>query len=188
MTKEEIINAFIPHLRGRRPSNLPALTNESGKVLPRYVREKVLGLRRENGAMKLKRLTHRHMQIIGMHLEGQSIEQVAYNNRVTISTVSRVLNDPLAQQLLKQVYSDKESEIQALAGKAIGVVRDALIGDHALSLKLRAVDRYVKVRETMLSKEKGPETAEDVIARMLSGGNIIANNVQINMGDKDATS
>ena len=76
--------------------------------------------------MKLKRLTHRHLSIIGMHLEGHSLEVIASNMNCTLNTVSRVLNDPLAQGILKRVYEDRKGEVHALGGKAIAAVREGL--------------------------------------------------------------
>lgn len=174
---------YTQGLRGRRPFNMPVLRDTNNKPLPRYVSEKALGIRRENGAMKLKSLRHKHLCIIGMHLQGMSLEGVALRMRCTVSTVSRILNDPLAQAILKRIYTDRQSEVEALGGKAVDVVRQALIGDHTINTKLRAVDKYAKIREVMLDKGRGSETAEDVIARMLAGGNIVGEqNVQINIG------
>lgn len=185
----ELISSFIPGARGRKPANLPALTDSGGRALPRYLVEKVIGTRRENGALKLKRLTNRHLKLIGAHLEGLSLEQIAHANHLTIATVSRVLNDPLAQAMLKRVYTSREGEIQALGGKAVDVVRRGLDKEQPIGVQLRAVDRYTKLRETMLPKDKLSDTAEDVIARMLERGNIIGENIQINIGGKsDAAS
>lgn len=182
----QMISSFIPNLRGRRPANLPALTDANGKALPRYLVEKSLGLRRENGAMKLKRLTARHLKILGMHLEGKSLENICMECNITMATASRVLNDPLAVAILKRVYTSRESEIQALGGKAIAAVRDGLTHD-SMGVKLRAVDKYAKLREVMLPKGGDRETAEDVIQRMLSQANFVNSNVQINIGAPNET-
>jgi len=182
----DMIESFMPNVRGRRPNDLPKLTDANGRMLPRYLVEKAIGKRRENGALKLSRLTNRHMKIIGAHLHGLSLEQIAMEQSVSVATVSRVLNDPLAVALLRKVYGHREDEIQALGGKAVDVVRRALDKDQPMSTQLRAVDRYAKLRETMLPKDKANESAEDVIARMLARGNIIGENIQINFGDKRA--
>lgn len=168
--------------RGRKPIDLPTIPAPGGGNLARYAIEKLTGLRRENGAMKLKRLTHRHYRIIGLHLEGNSLEQISSSMHITFTTISRVLNDPLAQSILKRVYGHREEEIEALTGKAIDATRSAITGDHPIGMKLRGVDRLIKIREVMLSKDKGRESAEDVIARMLRGATFINSQVQINAG------
>lgn len=168
--------------RGRKPTQLAHMPTTQ-----RYAVEKATGIRRENGAMKLTRLTHRHYKIIGLHLEGKSIEEIANTLHLSFSTISRVLNDPLSQGILKRVYNHREEEIHALAGKAIAATREALTGDHPVSVKLRGVDRFVKIRETMVNKEQGRESAEDVIARILSNAKFVNSNVQINVGDTSAS-
>lgn len=169
---------------GRTPTALAYLPRQH-----RYLAEKRSGLRRENGALKLTRLTHRHYKIIGLHLEGKSIEEIANTLHLSFSTISRVLNDPLSQGILKRVYNHREEEIHALAGKAIEATREALTGDHPIGVKLRGVDRFVKIRETMVNKEQGRESAEDVIARILSNAKFVNSNVQINVnsGEQSAS-
>ena len=167
---------------GRKPTALAYLTRPD-----RYLAEKRAGIRRENGAMKLTRLTHRHYKIIGLHLEGKSLEEISNTLHISFSTISRVLNDPLSQGILKRVYSHREEEIHSLAGKAIEATREALTGDHPIGVKLRGVDRFVKIREVMVNKEQGRESAEDVIARILSNAKFINSNVQINVGETSAS-
>lgn len=182
MSLDQMLQGFIPNRRGRKPADLPVIRNGNGALLPRYLVEKRIGLRRENGAMKLKKLTARHLRIIGMHLEGFSVEQIAVSMPCSIPTVSRIVNDPLSQVILKRVYEDRQGELQSLGGVAIQAVREGLGPEQPIGVRLRAVDRYAKVRETMLSKDKIDESAEDVIARMLSRMNITAENVQVNIG------
>jgi hypothetical protein len=180
-----------PGQRGRRPANLPRLTDNQGRALPRYLVEKKLGLRRDNGAAKLKRLTARHLRIIGARIAGDSLQKIAMEQGVTIATASRVLNDPLSQNLLKKVYGDQQDQIQALGAKAIAACAEALHDDQTMGTRLRGVAAYTKIREVMLPKDKGTESAEDVIARMLANGSFvnngtinIAGNQQINSGEE----
>lgn len=130
--------------------------------------------------MKLNKLTARHYKIIGLHLEGKGIEEICSECHISVSTASRVLNDPLAKQLLAKVYGHRESEIHALAGKAIEATRTALKSDD-IGTKLRGVDRFVKIHEVLVDKEKGKETAEDVVARILEKAQINGDvNIQVN--------
>lgn len=162
--------------RGRKPGPLATLPRTN-----RYLAEKRSGVRRENGALKLSKLTARHYKIIGCHLEGKSLEQICQECHVTISTASRVLNDPLAKSLLAKVYGHREQEIHALAGKALEATRDALGTDKDIGTRLRGVSAFVKVREVMVDKEKGKETAEDVVAKILEKAHIQGDvNIQVN--------
>lgn len=149
-----------------------------GNQVPLYEREKQLGLRRENGARKLKRLTTRHMRIISLHLAGEKGEDIARICGVTNVTVSRILNDPLARKLISQVYEDRQNEIDALAGEAIDAVRQTLKGDHTAREKLAAVDKFVKLKDTIGRPDDSAKTAEDVVAQIF---NIEGQNVQINL-------
>jgi hypothetical protein len=177
----ELIHSFVPGQVGRRPANLPALTDADGRLLPKYLVEKITGVRRETGSLKLKRLTTRHMKMIGMRLEGLPLEQIAMQMSCTVATASRVLNDPLARNLLQRIYSDREDQLKALAGPATEAVRAALAKDQPMGVRLRGVDRYTKMREVMLPKDAANETAEDVIQRILNSTNFINSNVQINV-------
>jgi hypothetical protein len=178
----ELISSFMPGQPGRKAASTPVVLDQNGKSLPRYLVEKLNGTRRENGAMKLKRLTARHYRIIGLHVEGKSLEQISRDCLITVSTASRILNDPLAQEIIKRMYSHRENEIQALGGQALEAVRDSLDKGQNVGTRLRGVAAYAKIRETMMPKDKGQESAEDVIARMLGSNLIVGNNVQVNIG------
>lgn len=171
-----------------KAKDLPQLRDESGTPLTRYAIEKAIGKRRENGASKLKRLTNRHYNILALHLAGKSLEDICSLLRVSYTTVSRVVNDPMAQSVLKRVYNHREEEIHALAGKAIAVTRAAM-NDDAMGTRLKGVDRFLKIRETMLGKDDGRESAEDVVTRILENAKIMGNvNIQVNNGATSATS
>jgi hypothetical protein len=179
----ELISNFMPGQPGRKAAEVPTVLDQNGQALPRYLVEKINGQRRENGAMKLRRLTARHYRIIGMHLEGLSLERIARECLVTVSTASRIINDPLAQDIIKKVFSNREGEIQSLGGKALDAVRAGLDEGQTVGVRLKAVGAYTKMREAMLPKDKGSESAEDVIARILGNAKIIGTqNVQVNIG------
>lgn len=176
LTEPSVAAAIGGATRGRKPGALATLPQTQ-----RYLMEKRVGIRRENGSAKLSKLTARHYKIIGLHLEGKSLEQICVECHVTISTASRVLNDPLAKSLLAKVYGHREQEIHALAGQALQATREALSPEKDIGTRLRGVDKFVKIRETMIDKEKGRETAEDVVAKILEKATINGDvNVQVN--------
>ncbi len=171
---------------GRKAAQLPAMFDETGQVLPRYEVEKRVGIRRADGSRNLRRLSARHIRIIAKHLRGDSSESVAASIGCTVVTISRVLHDPLSERLIETVFKARQKEIDALAGEAIDAVRTGLRKKGDTRTRLTAVDKYVKLQEVLNKDSAGPETAEDVIARMLERANILitGSNVQIVHGDK----
>ena len=153
---------------------------------PTYMLEKTQGLRRANGARKLKKLSNRHLEIISHHLSGKSGEEIATLIGCTIITISRVLNDPLAVDILSVIYKDRQGEIDALAGAAIDVVRGALLNNGVTTReKLTAVDKFTKLKEVIGKSDGSTKSAEDVVAEIfnkLSIGNDAQ--VQFNIGLK----
>jgi hypothetical protein len=162
--------------RGRRPRLLPALSLGKG-LMRKYEAEKMYGIRRSNGSAKLVRLTRRHYEVVARHLAGQSGEMIHIGMGLSISSISRILNDPLVQELLKRSYKDRQAELDALAGKAIGAVRTAL-DEGSTSEKLAAVDKYAKLKQTIAPESNPMESAEDY-ARAIVAGTV---NMQINVG------
>lgn len=171
---------------------LPACTPSIGRA-PRagagyntvqYENEKRTGIRRSNGARKLKKLTTRHLSIIAMHLDGDSGEDIAKRMNVRVVTVSRILNDPMVKQLTGRIFSDRQLELDALAGKAIDVVRSGL-EEGTMREKLAAVDKYAKLKDTIGAEESSAESAEDIVDRIFKGISTENLNVQINVGGRD---
>lgn len=170
--------------RGRKPAApLPKLFDPAtGRLLDQYTREKRLGIRRDTGASKLKRLTFRHRKIIALHIQGFSGEQIAFYMNCTDASVSRILNDPLAREYIDAAAKDRESEIKALMGQAVNVVRDGLTKEGLdINTRLKAVDRYAKLRQS-IDANNAPASAEDVIAKMLERINTLQITQSVNVG------
>lgn len=171
----------LPDSHRRAQRGHPLRNPVNGYTHFEYEREKRQGLRRTNGARKLKRLSSRHLDIISKHLAGWSGEQIASSLNCTFVTVSRVLNDPLAKEYLSSVYETRRKEIDALAGDAIDAVRLGLQSESNRE-RLAAVDKFTKLKDSIGTDEDDNLTAEDVIQRIFAGkGNLIETmNVQIN--------
>lgn len=150
-----------------------------------YEREKRQGVRRANGARKLKKLSNRHLRIISMHLDGNSGEYIAALMNITIITVSRILNDPLAIEILGVIYKDRQGEIDALAGKAIDVIRDGLDSKLDMRIRLGAVDKFTKLKDSIGKTENTVKTAEDVVAEIFAKVKIENSNIQFNIGQSN---
>jgi hypothetical protein len=167
-----------------RSAAIPLRYPVNGYTHYEYTREKQSGLRRANGARKLKRLSSRHLKIISNHLAGMSGELIASSMNITVVTVSRILNDPLAKEYLDKIYESRRQEIDALAGNAIDAVRQGLDSESGRE-RLMAVDKFTKLKDSIGTTADDAMTAEDVIAKMFSKLEISDSNVQINLGESN---
>ena len=152
--------------RGRKPERTVSISMGKG-LIPKYEREKIDGTRRSNGARKLKRLSMRHLRILEMHLCGLSGEEISNAIGCTVVSVSRILNDPICQALIKRTYSDRQGELDALAGKAIDAVR-SLLTNGSGSEQLAAVDKFVKLKGIIAPESNPMESAEDFAAAIVA--------------------
>jgi len=170
--------------RGRKPAApLPQLFDPTtGKLVDQYTKEKRLGIRKETGALKLKKLTFRHRKIIALHIQGFSGPQIAFYMNCSEVTVSRVLNDPLAKSYIDAAAKDREAEVKALMGSAVQGVREGLTKEGlSIETRLKAVDRYAKLQQAIDTKNDNA-SAEDVIAKMLDRIKAVQVNQQVNVG------
>lgn len=148
-----------------------------GSYLPEvYDAQKDIGTRRENGALKLKRLRPFHKQVLALHLAAWPNEEIAKKLNRSPSWISSVINDPLSQEVLNNFEDLQEEEFKRLRLLANSALRDALLPHKNDSTRLRAA-RIFYQKDGEAKGEKG-ETAEDVMAKVLQ--NIEAENVQIN--------
>ncbi len=69
-------------------------------IKSKYNYEKIMGKRKDNGALKLKELKPEHKQYVSCFINGMKGVEIAEQFNVAAITVYRVLNDPLAQTML----------------------------------------------------------------------------------------
>ena len=113
-----------------------------------YHRDKLIGRRMPNGALRLKKLSARHMTMIALHLTGKfKAGYIAEYIGCRAITVYRVLNDPLAQKVINDFHSGVMLDLKALAPLTVDAIRDGL-EDKDLDVRLRAVDRFDKLTKT----------------------------------------
>jgi hypothetical protein len=90
---------------------------------------------------------------------------------VTEITVSRTLNDPLAQELMKEFSEGIDHEMEGLMALGVDAIRNAL-QDNDKKISLKASDQLFramgKYNHTQDDPNKVKDTAEDVIARVLN--------------------
>lgn len=138
-----------------------------------YEEEKAVGIRKPNGARKMSQLKPRHYQIIKLHLEGKSNNEICKmaakegGKPLRPATVSIVLNDPLSQEIIQALLKDKRSELEALQSPAIEAVRDSLQTTQSLSNRLKGVDRFIKLKEALVTDTDSEKGAEAIIADIL---------------------
>jgi len=158
--------------RGRRSRYLAEMLHPvTGQPLTEYQREKVVGLRRSDGSRNLGRLSTRHMAMIAMRVAGLDIEEISMRIGCTQHTVSRILNDPLAEGIIQQVYKDRQKQIDAMAGLVIAAVTSGLKSDD-INKKLSAVTKYSEIKKTIASETNPQETAEDFAKALVAAANV----------------
>ncbi len=148
-------------------------TDETASEPPKYSPvlyniQKDLGVRKKTGELKLKRLKPLHREMIAMHLSGMPSTEIAAGLDVAYVTVCRILNDPLAVELINGFSEMSKKEFDALRFKANAALRDGL--DHtSIQTRLRAADLFSKRAGDYHPREVDDgDTAEDVIQRLLN--------------------
>lgn len=132
-----------------------------------YKYEKIIGLRTQTGALKLKRLTGRHRTIIGLHLKCLSNSDISLLTGYSEAWISTMLRDPLSQSYISSAIKGVEQELEALAPLAVDAVRQGL-QSNSETTRLKASDRFFRATGRYNNDlADGKETAEDVIARAL---------------------
>ena len=133
-----------------------------------YQFEKIIGKRTKTGELKLKRLKPLHRQMIAMHIGCFSNRDIAFQMNIDEITVSRVLRDPLSQEIINVYAAGIDAELEALLPLGVDVVRKALLSNNA-KLALQGVDKLFRALGKFDHSHDVDkrETAEDVIARAL---------------------
>lgn len=142
---------------------LPLLTG-TGYSRETYEWEKREGIRRPTGAMKLTKLSGKHLRAILLHVNGRKNYEIAAVLGMSNVWVSTVLSDPLARAEIETRHAEND---RTLLAKAMGVVHDSM-EDKDPAIKLRAADMVFKSHGKYAGKgEGGAPSAEDVVQRML---------------------
>ena len=144
-----------------------------------YAAEKRLGVRDENGKLRLQRLRPIHRTMILLYVEGKDLKTIAEEVGRSYINVWQVINDPLAQSMINRSVQDAQEQLKQLQVKAIGVINAAL-DSPSMEDNLKGIDRYVKMADHLGIGEGANETAEDVVQRILANINV---QVNVNTGD-----
>ncbi len=130
-----------------------------------YTYEKTIGKRLPSGVLRLKKLSPKHRQIVALHVQGRAIKKIAEEVGLAYISVWRVINDPLAKQLIDEFYESFDADFKVLKPLAIEAVREGL-EDGDTKTKLSAVDRYAKLAG--IGKE-GPAGGPAVSVTIING-------------------
>ena len=145
-----------------------------------YEQQKVLGDRREDGSLNLKKLKPIHIRVIQMHLSGYNNAAISRKVQKTQVTISRWLSDPLIRAELELAINSERSRLTMMTGKAVDAV-DLALESKDNTMKLKGVDRFIKLSDHLGDGEEDKITAEDIVNRIMNLNlNIQVNNVQNN--------
>ncbi len=133
-----------------------------------YQFEKIIGRRTKTGELKLRRLKPLHRQMIAMHIGCFSNRDIAFQMNIDEITVSRVLRDPLSQEIINIYAEGIDAELEALLPLGVDVLRKSLLSDSA-KIALQGADKLFRAlgKFNHTGDEEKRETAEDVIQRAL---------------------
>ena len=119
------------------------------------------------GEIDLKELNGRHELVVLLYLDGIPPKEISSITGYNQAYVSRIVKDPLAKALIKERITELDEEFQVLYKKSIDAIRDGLDAND-IDIRLKAAEKYLRAHGkygTVVSK--GPDTAEDVIKRIL---------------------
>lgn len=133
----------------------------------RYRFEKIIGTRTSSGRKPLKRLNAKHRNVIALHLRCLSGRDISEITGFSESTISQILADPLAQEVIGSYVEGINAELEALMPLGVDAVRTGLMDDEP-RVRLLAADRLFKATGRYAAAEQRRESAEDVLARALA--------------------
>lgn len=150
-------------------NNIAEITNIDSAVdnMTEYEQQKVLGDRREDGSLNLKKLKPVHIRVIQLHLSGENNSSISKRVQKTQVTISRWLSDPLIRAELELAIKSERSRLTMMTGKAVDAVDLALTSSDN-TMKLKGVDRFIKLSDHLGDGEEEKITAEDIVGRIMS--------------------
>jgi hypothetical protein len=112
-----------------------------------------LGVKNGEGTKKepLRKLTPKHYEMIALHLRGKGLREIAETINCTYATAWRVMNDPLARQVIDEFYEAYKADLMGLFPIAVDAVREGL-NDKDSKTRLLAIDRFVRLKESVIDE------------------------------------
>lgn len=134
-----------------------------GTSLATYEEEKASGRRGPTGALRLSKLSGKHLRIIALHCAGLKGQEIAAQLGATGAWISTVLNDPLAKAEIHRRFVELDNEMFVKATQVV----DEKMRDEDPAIALRAAEMVWRARGRFEKKAEDRPTAEDVVQRML---------------------
>ena len=144
-----------------------------------YEMEKLSGVRRESGAMNLKKLSGRTLAILREHMRGKPSWELARDFGMTDSSISRILNDPLSREFINSQVAQCDGDFKALYRRAVIAMANGLSSADE-NTALRAADMYLRAHGKYAREDaERPLTATEVAKALLEQSKVV-NITQVN--------
>ncbi len=128
-------------------------------IKDKYHYAKVMGKRRQDGALNLKELKPEHKQYVACFVNGMKGVEIAEQYNVAAITVYRVLSDPLAKSLLGEFDEAFKEEFRSMFPLVANAIRDGLESP-GIATRLKSVDRWTKVCKFIDGVDEGQNTSD----------------------------
>ena len=133
----------------------------------------------------LKKLSQKHKNIIALHAQAASREDIGNIVGCTPEYVSMVVAQPLAQEYLKGVNKYQDQRLEAMYGKTVDTIFKGMDGK-ATDAQLKAARLHLEATGRLKGKDDDKQSAEDVVAALLKHASVVAiGNVQINQSGEN---
>lgn len=124
------------------------------EVQAKYTVGKVLGERRHDGVLNLKRLKPRHLKIISYFIEGIQSTEIARILDLSHQCVLNTIKDPLAAKYIEEFAEGHKADFNAMFPLVNEAIHGALTGP-GIDTKLKGVDRWHKLHKTINGEVEG---------------------------------
>ena len=143
------------------------------KLRDEYHYDKVIGLRRSNGHVNLKKLRPVHERMIALHINGVSGADIALQFKCSAFTVYRILGDPLAASLIAEVGEHYREEFKQLFPLVYKAVKEGLENPSS-KVRLASVDRFARINR-MIDGDSDEDGTEKYVKRVIDARTTIVN-------------
>jgi hypothetical protein len=115
---------------------------------------------------RLKQLKPLHVKAIQLHLQGSKLEEISEKTGLTPWWICKFLKSDPARKMIAELNEHFDLEFKSLYTKSIRAIREGL-NDPDINVRLKAADKYLKAHGMYREGEKGGDSAEDVIRRVM---------------------
>lgn len=136
-----------------------------------------------------KHLSQKHKNIIALHAQGVSREEIGEFCKCTPEYVSMIVATPIAKEYLSDLERYLDSRMNALYSQSVETIHQGMMGN-ATDTQLKAARLQLEATNKLGKDNKESQSAEDVVSAILkaatAGTVVIGQNVQVNQGDGNA--